>query len=120
MVAWLAWVAIAWGLALAAWGVVETIRGIRPSGALLASVAGLWVLLLLQGIGGAVAQFRADPAPDPVLFLGYFLTVVTVLPAGAFWGIADHSRWGNAVLAFTCATESVLVLRLLQIWGERA
>ncbi|PIE26151.1 MAG: hypothetical protein CSA58_11030 [Micrococcales bacterium] len=119
MVGWVAWLIVATSVLTAIWGVVETVRGIRPTGYLLAVVALLWGGLLLQATGGTIAQFTADPAPDALLFLGYHLTAVTLLPAAALWGIADHSRWGNAVLAFGCGTEAVLVLRMVQIWHDR-
>lgn len=119
MVAWLSNVLIVGSLVTALWGLVEGIRGVRPSGPLLLAVAVLWVGLLAQAVIGAYFQFSVDNPPDGWLFLGYHLTAVTVLPAGAAWAIGDRSRWGNGVLAIACATEAVLVIRLVQIWVTR-
>lgn len=119
MLPWLANVLIVGSLVTALWGLVEGLRGVRPSGALLASVAVLWLGLLGQAAFGTFQQFSAADPPDGWLFLGYHLTAVTVLPLGTMWAIGDKSRWGNGVLAIACATEAVLVIRLVQIWVSR-
>jgi hypothetical protein len=107
-------------LGLAGWSLVAALRGVRPSRGQLVGSALVEALLVVQALLGVVLMLTADREVEPVTFLGYHLTAVLLLPVGVAWGIADRSRWGNGVLAVTAATEAVLVLRLLQIWGERA
>ena len=120
MVGPLAVVVVAAALGLAGWSVVAAVRGVRPSTGQLVASAVVEVLLLVQTVVGVVLAAVDDRAVDGVTFFGYHLTALVVLPLGVGWGIADRSRWGNGVLAVAAATEAVLVLRLLQIWAERA
>lgn len=116
----LAGVVIVAALGLAGWSLVAALRGVRPSrGQLVGSVV-VEALLVGQAMLAVVLMLAADRDVDRVTFLGYHLTAVLLLPVGVAWGIADRSRWGNGVLALAAATEAVLVLRLLQIWAERA
>lgn len=107
-------------LVLAGWSLVATARGVRPSTGQLIGSAAIEVLLVVQALVGIVLMVTDDRDVERVTFVGYHLTAVLLLPLGVGWGIADRSRWGNGVLAIAAATEAVLVLRLLQIWGERA
>lgn len=120
MVGWFAWVLVAASLALALWCLVAAIRKARPSRNQLIAAVVLEAGLLIQGLLGIVLMLRRDEPLDRFTFLGYHLTALVVLIAGVFWGIADRSRWGNGVFAIACATEAVLVLRLMQIWGAGA
>ena len=116
----LAGLAIALAAGLAVWSLVAAVRGVRPSrGQLVCSVV-VEGVLLVQALLGVALMLADDRDVDRVTFLGYHLTALTVLPAGVLWGIADRSRWGNGVLAVAAGTEAVLVLRLLQIWADRA
>lgn len=103
----------------AVWSAVEGLRGVRPSRGMLATVALLWLGLTAQAGIGTYLQFTAHPRPDPVLFLGYQLSAFVVLPLGTLWAIGDRSRWGNGVLAVACITETILVVRMVQIWVGR-
>lgn len=116
---WLSTATVLGSLLGAVWSLISALRGVRPSGPLLGTVAFVWVLLLVQGVMATIAQFRVNDPPDPFLFLGYHLTAIVVLPLGVAWGIADRSRWGNGVLAIACFSEAVLVIRMLQIWATR-
>ncbi len=104
-------------LALALWCMLAAVRGARPSKAQLIAALALEAGLLGQAVLGVVLMLRRVEPLDRVTFLGYNLTALVVLIAGVFWGIADRSRWGNGVFAIACATEAVLVLRLMQIWS---
>lgn len=116
----LAAVVIVAALLLAGWSLVAAARGVRPSTGQLVGSAVLEALLLAQAALGVVLMLTDDRDVDRITFVGYHLTALVLLPVGVAWGIADRSRWGNGVLAIASATEAVLVLRLLQIWGERA
>lgn len=117
MVEPLAWLTMVVAGVLSAWALVAAARDRRPSRNQLIGTAVLELLLLGQAIGGAVALAVTDRDIEAITFIGYHLTAVTVLVAGVAWGIADRSRWGNGVIAIVCATEIVLLLRLLQLWA---
>lgn len=117
MFAWLAYLIIAGSLALMVWCIVAVVQGARPSKGQLICAVVLLVALLTQVVAGIVAMVQRTDPLDRVTFVGYLLTTVLVLVAGVFWGIADRSRWGNGVFALACATEAVLVVRLLSIWS---
>lgn len=103
-------------IALGVWSAVAAIRGVRPSGPQLLLAAVLELALVVQAVVAVVLGATRGTPGDGVLFAGYMLTTVVVLPAGVFWGIADRSRWGNGVLAVAAFTTAVLVLRLEQVW----
>ena len=104
-------------LVLAGWAVQAAVRGRRPSGAQLVALAVAEAVLLVQAVGGVVALARTDHEVSTPTFVGYLLASVVVLPLGTLWGIADHSRWGNGVIAIACVVVAVVMLRLLQVWG---
>lgn len=117
MISWLAVALVVGCLVLTTWCVVAVVQGQRPSKGQLICAAVLEAGLLLQTLIGLVLMVRRVEPLDRVTFVGYHLTALVVLIAGVFWGIADRSRWGNGVFAIACATEAVLILRLLQIWS---
>ncbi|MFV0461235.1 MAG: hypothetical protein ACK5MT_20980 [Actinomycetales bacterium] len=120
MITWLAGALVVANLVLAAWSLVAAIRAARPSTAQLVTAAVIEVALIIQAVIGVVLMVRRGEAIDGFTFVGYHVTAVAVLVAGAFWGIADRSRWGNGVFAIAAATEVVLILRLVQIWNAGA
>lgn len=112
----LAWAVSGACLVLAVWAVVGAVRNRRPSGPQLLGLAVTEVLLLVQALVGVVLLVRGQHAVSTVVFAGYLLASVLLLPAGTFWGIADRSRWGNGVIAVACAAVVVVVLRMVQVW----
>ncbi len=117
MIGWLAWLLIAASLALAVWCTVGAVMKARPSRNQLLAALILEAGLLVQAVIGIVLMIQRATEMERFVFVGYHVTALVVLLGGAFWGIADRSRWGNGVFAIACATEAVLVLRLIQIWG---
>lgn len=120
MIDGLAWGLIVASVVLALWCLVGAIRKARPSLYQLVAALVLWVGFLVQALIGIVLMLRRTEPLESFVFVGYHLTALAVLLGGAFWGIADRSRWGNGVFAIACATEVVLVIRLMQIWGAGA
>ncbi|GAA2037684.1 hypothetical protein WDZ16_08600 [Pseudokineococcus marinus] len=104
-------------LALAVWSLVGAVRAARPSGGQLLLAAVLEAAILVQAVIATVLVVTGTRPLSTATFAGYLLTIVLLLPAGVFWGLADRSRWGNGVLAVTAVTTAVLVLRLEQIWN---
>ena len=117
MIDQVAWVLVSAGLVLAVWGVVGAVRAARPSGPQLLAMAVLETCLLLQAAVAGVHLAGGADVPSTGTVVAYLVVSVLVLPAGAFWGIADRSRWGNGVIAVACVVAAVLTVRLVQVWG---
>ncbi|WP_298805523.1 hypothetical protein [uncultured Pseudokineococcus sp.] len=117
MLAPLALLLAALSLALAVWSLVGALRAARPSGGQLLLAAVLEAAILVQAVIATALVVGGTRPLSTATFAGYLLTIVVLLPAGVFWGLADRSRWGNGVLAVTAVTTAVLVLRLEQIWN---
>lgn len=97
------------------WGLVQALRN-RPAGKPILIYTGvLEALLLIQLIVGAVL-FPTHPGTDGVLFFGYLLTAIVMLPLAWFWAFAELSRWGPAVLAAAGFTVVVMIERMVQLW----
>jgi hypothetical protein len=89
----------------------------RPPGAvLLGSLAVLELALVAQLVVGVVQLVGDDRSDSPVVFVGYLVGVLLILPAGVLWSLAERSRSGTAVLVLACLTVAFLVLRLGQLW----
>lgn len=88
----------------------------RPSDdPLLALLALTEVALLVQVV---LALTRLDrPGLETATFVSYLVTAVVVLPATAFWSLAERTRWGTGVLAAGATVTGVLVIRLTQVWA---
>ncbi|MFC0627148.1 hypothetical protein [Kribbella deserti] len=75
------------------------------------------VALLVQFVFGIVQLIRTDQDVSGIIFVGYLIGTLAVLPLGALWALAEKSRWGAGALAIACLIVPVLVLRLEQIWS---
>ena len=105
------------GLALAGYALVMTARNRRMTVPLLAAVGVLEILLLVQ-VGLIVARLAGGgerPAGLATL-IGYLIAMPFIPVAAAFWGLAERSRWGPAVIAVAGLVAAVLMVRLHQIW----
>lgn len=103
-------------LVVALVAVVTAIRD-RPIGVVL--VAGLGLLeaaLLVQAVIAIVQLIGGEQIGQTVVFLGYLATTVAVPLFGAYWGMAERTRWGTGVVAVACLALPALVGRLLQLW----
>jgi hypothetical protein len=105
-------------LLLTAWALVEVVRGKAPHRPLLAGVAGLEALLVVQVIV-AVVKVVTDRAPDELAtFLGYLIASLIILPVGYFWAWSEKNRSATGVVALACLVIPVLVLRMNQVWAQ--
>ncbi len=90
----------------------------KPTLGLAAVVVLLEAGLLVQAVAATVAVLTTDRGGlDAPTFFGYLITVVLVLPVGAFWALGDRSRWGAGVLAVACLSVPAMILRLSQVWA---
>jgi len=103
-------------LVLAAWALIEVLRGKAPHRPLLIGVAGLEAVLVVQVIV-AVVKLVTDRVPDePATFVGYLVASLIILPIGYFWAWSEKNRSATGVVALACLVIPVLVLRMNQVW----
>lgn len=77
---------------------------------------GLLLLLLLVQLVASIVVWGQSPETDGVLFFGYLLTALVLVPLAGAWAYAELSRWGPAVLAAAGVTVAVMIVRMDQIW----
>jgi len=103
-------------LVVALIALITTIRN-RPIGVVLLVGLGLLeVALLVQAVIAIVRLIGGEQVGETVVFLGYLATTVVVPLFGAYWGMAERSRWGTGVVAVACLALPALTGRLLQLW----
>ncbi|HEY9521957.1 MAG TPA: hypothetical protein VIR33_01865 [Thermopolyspora sp.] len=107
---------IAGALLVALVALITTMRR-RPMGVLLlAGLALLEVVLLVQS-GIAVAKLIGGERPEETAtFIGYLVGTLVIPPFAVYWGLAERSRWGALVGAVGCLAIAAMVGRLLQLW----
>ena len=88
----------------------------RPDKVLVGGLALLELAFVAQLVIGVVQLFADDRSTSPVVFVGYLIGILLILPAGVLWSIAEPTRSGTAVLIIACLTVAFLVLRLQQLW----
>ena len=108
---------VAGSVVCAVWAAVAAVRGRRPGDRQLIALAILEVAVLAQVLVAGVRLAAGHDVDSVATVAGYLLAAALALPAGVFWGIADHSRWGNTVVAASCLVVVVLLVRLQQVWG---
>lgn len=111
----LTFVLFAYSAVLTVWGLVLAIRNTAAGPWLLAATAGMLALLVVQLIVSIVLWGRSADT-DPLLFFGYLLTAMLLVPLAGFWAFAELSRWGPAVVAAAGITVFVMIERMDQIW----
>jgi hypothetical protein len=108
-------VLIGYSLLLAAVSLILTLRNRAAGRVTLVGTAVLLVLLLVQMVVSIVV-WGQSPDTDGILFFGYLLTALLVVPLTGAWAYAELTRWGPAVLAAGAATVAVMIVRMDQIW----
>lgn len=107
-------------LVVALVAVVTAIRN-RPIGiVLLAGLGLLEVALLVQAVIAIVKLIGGAQIGNTVVFLGYLITTAVIPVFGAYWGMAERTKWGTGVVAVACLAIPALVGRLLQLWSGTA
>lgn len=72
--------------------------------------------LVAQALVAGVVLVVGDHDVDAVLFWGYVITQLIVLPIAAAWAFAERTRWSSVVLLVAALTVGFLEYRLWQIW----
>ena len=73
--------------------------------------------LLLQVVVVLIMTARGDGPADAVMFWGYLVTALLLLPIAAAWAFAERTRWSSVVLLVAAVTVLVMEWRLVQIWA---
>lgn len=103
-------------LAVAVWSFVLVIRDRPPARSLLAGLAAVEALLVVQVVISVVLLIAGQRPEHLVTFLAYLAGSLLVLPLGTVWALAERTRSSTAVLGIACVTVPVLVLRMYQVW----
>ena len=112
----LTWALVALSLAAMVLALVLTALDRRINWTLLGAVGVVEVVLVAQLVVGIVQLVSTDQNVSGVLFIGYMIGSLIVLPLGALWALAESSRWGAGALAIACLVIPVLELRMYEIW----
>ncbi|WGW12964.1 hypothetical protein LWF01_04110 [Saxibacter everestensis] len=117
MIDLLTWLLLGASVLMALWALVLTFAN-KPTGLPVFFGLALVELLLLIQLVVAIVLFSQGADADGVLFFGYLLTAIIIVPAAGFWALAETSRWGAGVLTIGCATTAIMVERMVQIWAQ--
>lgn len=104
-------------LVLALGAVVYVALDRSPDLGLVGACAVLEVALVAQLVVGIVRLAGTDRDVNALVFVGYLVGVLLILPAGVLWSLAERSRGATAVLVVAALTVAFLVVRLSQIWA---
>jgi hypothetical protein len=104
-------------LALLLLAIGHIARNRAPGRVLLGGLALLELGLVVQLVMGVVRLVGTDRDVSGVVYIGYLLGILLVVPAAVVWSLAERSRSGTAVLAVGLVVVPVLILRLQQIWA---
>ena len=117
MVEWFAWLQIALALVVAILCLINFGRTMGPNDITLGGTLLVGLLLLAQVITAIIAPAAGNTATgDPLEFWMYLITALILPFAGAFWALADRSRWSNLILAVAAFSVAVMLYRMLYIW----
>jgi hypothetical protein len=100
---------------LTVWAGVQAIRDKPANMALIVFTGVLLLGLLVQLVLGIVLWPQAG-GTDALLFFGYVLTAIVLVPLAGGWAFIELTRWGPLVLALTGLTVIVMIVRMDQIW----
>jgi hypothetical protein len=113
----LTWGLVALSLAAAVYAVVLAARNKRIDWTVLGVLGVVEVGLIAQLVVGIVQLAGTDRDVSGPFFVGYLIGSLVILPIGAFWALAESSRWGAGALAIACLVIPILELRLHDLWA---
>jgi hypothetical protein len=113
----LTWALVALSLAAMVYAVVLAARNKRIDWTVLGALGVIEVGLLAQLVVGIVQFAGTDRDVSGPFFIGYLIGSLIILPMGAFWALAESSRWGAGALAVACLVIPILELRLHDLWA---
>ena len=112
----LTWFLVALALVAMVYAVVLAARDKRIDWTVLGALGVIEVGLLAQLVVGIVQLTGTTRDVSGPFFIGYLIGSLLILPIGAFWALAESSRWGAGALAIACLVIPILELRLYDVW----
>lgn len=111
-------VAVVCGLAalLVAWAVVTVARDGRVGRPLLVAVGVVELGVLVLVVAGAVDIVRGVRPVELATAVAYLVVAPFVLPAGAFWTLAERSRPSTLVLVVAALAVVVIAYRTYELF----
>jgi hypothetical protein len=76
----------------------------------------LEALVLVQTVVAVARLIAGDRPVELVTFIGYLLTTVLFVPAGAALARMEPTKWGSVIAGAAALVVAVLALRLQQTW----
>lgn len=117
MIEWFAWLQIVLALVVALLCIINFSRKMGPNDITLGGTLLVGVLLLVQVFIALFAPAAGNPPTgDPLEFWMYLITALILPFGGAFWALADRSKWSNLILAVVALSVAVMTYRMLFIW----
>lgn len=106
-------------LVCAVWSLVLLLLS-RPVGKryLLGALALIELALFVQAVLGFVQLATTDRHVSGVVFGGYLIGSLLILPAAIWWSLTEKSRWGVGVLLVGCLVIPVIIVRMNQVWSH--
>lgn len=101
---------------LGVWALVSAIRNRAASPPLIIATGVLLLALVVQLVVCIIAVATGGTATDPVLFFGYLITAIVLVPLAGFWAFAELTRWGPIVLVAAALTVIIMEARVEQLW----
>ncbi|MBC9731718.1 hypothetical protein [Nocardioides marmotae] len=117
MNALLLWAVLALTLVAVVMVVVHLVRDETAGDPTFLALAVVEVVLLVQAVVGGVALAGTERDVAGVTFVSYLVSILLVLPIGAFWSLAERSRAGTTVLLVALLTVAALEVRLWSLWA---
>jgi len=104
-------------LALAVWALVFAVRDRAVVLRQLWGAAVVEGLMVFKAFVAGIRQATGGDPAEPVVFWGYVVTQLLLLPAAALWAFAERTRWSSVVLLVAAVAVAFLQLRLDQTWA---
>lgn len=101
--------------ALGVWALVRLVRGDAAIFKQVITVGVVEAGILLTAIAALVRQVQGRLDGDLVVFWGYLITALIILPVCAAWAFADRSKVSSAVMAVGGVTIAVMMWRTWQV-----
>lgn len=98
-------------------GVYAVAKDLSADLVLLGGCALVGVLWACEFAGIVLRDLAGGTPPSAVTLYGYLLTGLLLAAAGIWFGLAERSRFGSAVVLIAVVTIAVLQMRIPQIWS---
>ena len=100
--------------------VVLVVRDLTPRNLELNLLVVVEVGLLVQLVLGLLALRDHPGGLNVVVWVGYLVGALVILPAGVIWSAGEKTRAGTSVLIVAVLIIPFLLFRLQQIWSTHA